>query len=48
LQRTALLAAASANTATLRAALEDRWYQPYRMALVAGLEEALALECPDL
>jgi homoserine kinase len=50
LQRATLLvaAAASGNTAALRVALEDRWHQPYRKALVPGLEEALALECPGL
>jgi homoserine kinase len=50
LQRATLLvaAAASGNTSALREALQDRWHQPYRMSLVPGLEEALALECPGL
>jgi homoserine kinase len=50
LQRAALLVAAavSGNTGALRVALQDRWHQPYRTALVPGLEQALALECPGL
>jgi alanine-synthesizing transaminase len=32
----------------LREALRDRWHQPFRRALVPGLEEALALDHPDL
>jgi homoserine kinase len=50
LQHATLLvaAAASGDVAALRAALEDRWHQPYRMSLVPGLEDALALECPGL
>lgn len=32
----------------LREALRDRWHQPYRASLVPGLEEALALQHPDL
>jgi homoserine kinase len=50
LQRATLLvaAAASGNTGALRVALQDRWHQPYRAALVPGLEDALAMECPGL
>jgi homoserine kinase len=32
----------------LREALRDRWHQPYRAPLVPGLEEALALQHPNL
>jgi homoserine kinase len=32
----------------LRDALQDRWHQPYRTALVPGLAEALAMEHDDL
>jgi homoserine kinase len=32
----------------LREALRDRWHQPFRQTLVPGLEQALALEHPDL
>ncbi|HXE80904.1 MAG TPA: homoserine kinase [Vicinamibacterales bacterium] len=32
----------------LREALRDRWHQPYRAALVPGLEDALALRHPNL
>ncbi len=50
LQRATLLvaAAASGNVEALKTALHDRWHQPYRAALVPGLEAALALECPGL
>jgi homoserine kinase len=36
------------ETGLLREALRDRWHQPYRAALVPGLDEALALEHPHL
>ena len=36
------------NTADFRAALRDRWHQPFRAALVPGLTEALTLEHPSL
>ena len=50
LQRVALLLQALERNefALLREALQDRLHQPYREALVPGLEEALALEHPDL
>ncbi len=45
LQRAALFVAAvlSRQVSALRTALEDRFHQPYRRALVPGLEEALEL-----
>lgn len=50
LQRVALLlgSIASGNYALLREALQDRLHQPYRQRLVPGLEQALALQHPDL
>ncbi len=50
LQRVALLLQAirTGRTELLREALADRWHQPYRVALVPGLSEALALTHPDL
>jgi homoserine kinase len=50
LQRVALLLQAlHANRPTLlREALRDKWHQPYRVGLVPGLAEALALDHPDL
>ena len=50
LQRATLMvaAAASGNTSALRVALQDRWHQPYRAALVPGLEAALKMDCPGL
>jgi homoserine kinase len=50
LQRATLLVAAvaSSNTEALRVAIQDRWHQPYRAALVPGLADLLALECPGL
>ena len=49
-QRAALLVAALAtgSTAAFPAALEDRFHQPYRAALVPGLEEILRLRAPGL
>jgi homoserine kinase len=49
-QRAALLIAAlAAGSATaFPAALEDRFHQPYRAALVPGLEEILKLRAPGL
>ena len=49
-QRSALLIAAltSGVTTAFPAALEDRLHQPYRMALVPGLEEILRLRAPGL
>jgi homoserine kinase len=49
-QRAALLIAALATGATsaFPAALEDRMHQPYRCALVPGLEEMLRLRAPGL
>ena len=49
-QRTALLIAALATgtTAAFPAALEDRFHQPYRAALVPGLHEILELREPGL
>jgi homoserine kinase len=32
----------------LREALRDRWHQPYRQDIVPGLQQALALDHPDL
>jgi homoserine kinase len=36
------------NPADFRAALRDRWHQPFRAPLVPGLAEALTLEHPSL
>jgi homoserine kinase len=49
-QRSALLIAALATGATnaFPAALEDRLHQPYRMALIPGLDEILRLRAPGL
>lgn len=49
-QRSALLIAALATgtTTAFPAALEDRLHQPYRAALVPGLEEILRLRAPGL
>lgn len=49
-QRAALLVAALATgtTSAFPTALEDRMHQPYRAALVPGLEEALRLRAPGL
>lgn len=49
-QRAALLVAALAagSTAAFPAALEDRFHQPYRVALVPGLDEILKLRAPGL
>src|SRR5688572_23841510 len=49
-QRTALLIAALATgtTAAFPAALEDRFHQPYRAALVPGLHQILELREPGL
>ena len=49
-QRSALLIAALAtgSTAAFPAALEDRLHQPYRYALVPGLEEMVKLRAPGL
>jgi len=38
----------SGNAADFRAALRDRWHQPFRAPLVPGLAEALTLEHPSL
>ena len=50
LQRAALLvqALAASDTRALREAFRDRLHQPFRMALVPGLEQALALDHPSL
>lgn len=50
LQRVALLlhSLESGNYLLLREALQDRLHQPYRQRLVPGLEQALALQHPDL
>mgnify|MGYP005809629585 CR=1 FL=1 len=50
LQRLVLLfqAVQSGEFGLLREALRDRWHQPYRQALVPGLERALGLDHPDL
>jgi len=50
LQRVALLLQAlqSGNFSLLREAINDRLHQPSRQKLVPGLEQALALEHPDL
>lgn len=49
-QRAALLTAALATgtTSAFPAALEDRFHQPYRVALVPGLDEILKLRAPGL
>ena len=49
-QRASLLIAALATGSTwaFPAALEDRFHQPYRAALVPGLEEILKLRAPGL
>lgn len=49
-QRSALLIAALAmgDTSVFPAALEDRMHQPYRSALVPGLNEMIALNAPGL
>jgi homoserine kinase len=49
-QRAAMLVAALATgtTAAFPAALEDRLHQPYRAALVPGLDEILKLRAPGL
>jgi homoserine kinase len=49
-QRSALLIAALATgtTTAFPAALEDRMHQPYRYALVPGLEEMVKLRAPGL
>jgi homoserine kinase len=49
-QRASLLIAALATGSTwaFPAALEDRFHQPYRAALVPGLEEILRLRAPGL
>ena len=50
LQRMAFLldSLASEKYALLQEALQDRLHQPYRQRLVPGLEQALALQHPDL
>jgi homoserine kinase len=50
LQRALLFmhAVQSGELELLREALGDRWHQPYRAALVPGLEDALALRHPHL
>jgi homoserine kinase len=50
LQRAALLIAAltTGTTSAFPTALEDRMHQPYRYALVPGLEEAVRLRAPGL
>lgn len=50
IQRVALLIAAlaSGDAGAMRVALEDRLHHPYRFALVAGLEEMVALREPGL
>jgi homoserine kinase len=49
-QRAALLVAALATgtTTAFPTALEDRFHQPYRLALVPGLEDILKLRAPGL
>lgn len=49
-QRAALLIAALAtgNVSAFPAALEDRFHQPYRVALVPGLDDVLKLRAPGL
>ena len=50
IQRAALLIAALAtgSTSAFPAAIEDRFHQPYRVPLVAGLDEILKLRAPGL
>jgi homoserine kinase len=50
IQRAALLVAALAagSVSAFPAALEDRFHQPYRLALVPGLDEILKLRAPGL
>ena len=50
MQRSALLIAALATgtTSAFPAAFEDRLHQPYRYALVPGLEEMVKLRAPGL
>lgn len=50
LQHTLLLLRAleSGDRGSLREALRDRWHQPYRQALVPGLDQLLALDHPDV
>lgn len=50
LQHATLLlhALGAGDTADFRAALRDRWHQPFRAPLVPGLADALALEHPSL
>ena len=50
LQRALLLVRAiqSGELDLLREALRDRWHQPYRAALVPGLQEALTFRHPQL
>lgn len=50
LQRVAVLIAAlvARRFDVLRAAFDDRLHQPYRQALVPGLDATLALECPGV
>jgi homoserine kinase len=50
LQRAALFvqSIATGDTRVMREATRDRLHQPYRLALVPGLEQALALEHPSL
>jgi homoserine kinase len=50
LQRVALMLQAlhAGRYSLLKEALHDCWHQPFRQALVPGLEQALALEHPDL
>jgi homoserine kinase len=50
LQRVALMLQAlhAGRYSLLKEALRDCWHQPFRQALVPGLEQALALEHPDL
>jgi homoserine kinase len=50
LQRSLLLVRAleTGETGDIREAMRDRWHQPYRVPLVPGLAEALALEHPAI
>ena len=50
MQRAALLIAALAtgSIAAFPAALEDRFHQPYRVALVPGLDDIVKLRAPGL
>lgn len=50
LQHTLLLVHAlqSGDRQILREALRDRWHQPYRRALVPGLDRMLAIDDPDV